>query len=132
MPSCLSLCYSAAENACPVWIRSTQTEPGPTRLMSNHIGLPQTSELGQCTPTVVGQVSKMIVHFVRKHQIWHISRLSYYELIWILGHLKFSPLWLWQPFKKKWPTAVTDMMHICFAGEECRLTVRGYLLIKVQ
>ena len=32
----------------------------------------------------------------------------------------------------KWPTAVTDMMHICFTGEECRLTVKYYLLIKVQ
>ena len=24
----------------------------------------------------------------------------------------------------KWPTAVTDMMHICFTGEECKLTVK--------
>ena len=32
----------------------------------------------------------------------------------------------------KWPTAVTVMMHICLTGEECRLTVKDYLLIKVQ
>ena len=32
----------------------------------------------------------------------------------------------------KWPRAVTVMMHICFTGEECRLTVNDYLLIKVQ
>ena len=32
----------------------------------------------------------------------------------------------------KWPTAVTVMMHICFTGEECRLTVKYYLLIKVK
>ena len=53
-PSCLALCYSAAEYACPVWARSTQytraqDEPGPTRLLPNHLGLPQTNELGQCT-----------------------------------------------------------------------------------
>ena len=29
----------------------TQAEPGPTRLLPNHLGLPQTNELGQCTPT---------------------------------------------------------------------------------
>ena len=28
-----------------------QAEPGPTRLLPNHLGLPQTNELGQCTPT---------------------------------------------------------------------------------
>ena len=28
-----------------------QTEPGPTRLLPNHIGLPQTNEPGQCTST---------------------------------------------------------------------------------
>ena len=28
-----------------------QAEPGPTRLLPHHIGLPQTDELGQCTPT---------------------------------------------------------------------------------
>ena len=28
-----------------------QAEPGPKRLLPNHIGLPQTNELGQCTPT---------------------------------------------------------------------------------
>ena len=51
-PSCLALCYSAAEYACPVWARSTQqAEPGPTRLLPNHLGLPQSNELGQCTPT---------------------------------------------------------------------------------
>ena len=27
-----------------------QAEPGPTRLLPNHVGLPQTNELGQCTP----------------------------------------------------------------------------------
>ena len=27
----------------------------------------------------------------------------------------------------KWPTAVTVMMHICFTGEECSLTVKYYL-----
>ena len=27
-----------------------QAEPGPTRLLPNHLGLPQTNELGQCTP----------------------------------------------------------------------------------
>ena len=32
----------------------------------------------------------------------------------------------------KWPTAVTVMMHICLTGEECRLTVKYYLLMKVQ
>ena len=32
----------------------------------------------------------------------------------------------------KWPTAVTVMMHIGLTGEECRLTVKDYLLIKVQ
>ena len=26
-----------------------QAEPGPTRLLPNHLGLPQTNELGQCT-----------------------------------------------------------------------------------
>ena len=35
-----------------------------------------------------------------KHQIWHTSRVSYYEQIWIFGHLKFSLWWLWQPFFK--------------------------------
>ena len=52
-PSCLILCYSAAEYACPVWARSThaQAEPGPTRLLPNHLGLPQTNELGLCTHT---------------------------------------------------------------------------------
>ena len=29
----------------------TQAEPGPTRLLSNHLGLPQTNELGQRTHT---------------------------------------------------------------------------------
>ena len=47
-PSCLALCCSASEYACPEW---AQTEPGPTRLLPNHLGLPQTSKLGQCTPT---------------------------------------------------------------------------------
>ena len=28
-----------------------QAEPGPTRLLPNHLGLPQTNELGPCTPT---------------------------------------------------------------------------------
>ena len=28
-----------------------QAEPGPTRRLPNHLGLPQTNELGQCTPT---------------------------------------------------------------------------------
>ena len=28
-----------------------QAEPGPTRLLPNHLVLPQTNELGQCTPT---------------------------------------------------------------------------------
>ena len=28
-----------------------QAEPGPTRLLTNHLGLPQTNELGQCTLT---------------------------------------------------------------------------------
>ena len=28
-----------------------QAEPGPTRLLPNHLGLPQTNKLGQCTPT---------------------------------------------------------------------------------
>ena len=28
-----------------------QAEPGPTRLLPNHLGLPQINELGQCTPT---------------------------------------------------------------------------------
>ena len=28
-----------------------QAEPGPTRLLPNHLGLPQSNELGQCTPT---------------------------------------------------------------------------------
>ena len=28
-----------------------QAEPGPTHLLPNHLGLPQTNELGQCTPT---------------------------------------------------------------------------------
>ena len=28
-----------------------QAEPGPTCLLTNHYGLPQTNELGQCTPT---------------------------------------------------------------------------------
>ena len=28
-----------------------QAEPGPTRLLPNHLGLPQTNEVGQCTPT---------------------------------------------------------------------------------
>ena len=28
-----------------------QAEPGPTRLLPNHLGLPQTNELGECTPT---------------------------------------------------------------------------------
>ena len=32
----------------------------------------------------------------------------------------------------KWTTAVTVMMHICFTGDECRLTMKYYLLIKVQ
>ena len=32
----------------------------------------------------------------------------------------------------KWTTAVTVMMHICFTGDECRLTVKYHLLIKVQ
>ena len=32
----------------------------------------------------------------------------------------------------KWPPAVTVMVHICFTGEECRLTVKDYSLIKVQ
>ena len=32
----------------------------------------------------------------------------------------------------KWTTAVTVMMHICLTGDECRLTVKYYLLIKVQ
>ena len=52
-PSCLALCFSASEYACPVWARSTraQAEPGPTRLLPNHIGLPQTNELGQSTHT---------------------------------------------------------------------------------
>ena len=59
------------------------------------------------------------------------SRTSYYEQIWILGNLKFSLWWLWQPFSE-WPTAVTVMMHHCFTGEECRLTVKDYLQIKIQ
>ena len=52
-PSCLGLCYSAAEYACPVWARSTHSRKlnPPTRLQPNHLGLPQTNELGQCTPT---------------------------------------------------------------------------------
>ena len=28
-----------------------QAEPGPTRVLPNNLGLPQTNELGQCTPT---------------------------------------------------------------------------------
>ena len=28
-----------------------QAKPGPTRLLPNHLGLPQTNDLGQCTPT---------------------------------------------------------------------------------
>ena len=32
----------------------------------------------------------------------------------------------------KWTTAVTVMMHICLTGDECRLTVKYDLLIKVQ
>ena len=32
----------------------------------------------------------------------------------------------------KWPPSVTVMMHICFTGEECRLTMKDYLLIRVQ
>ena len=32
----------------------------------------------------------------------------------------------------KWTRAVTVMMHICLTGDECRLTVKYYLLIKVQ
>ena len=53
-PSCLALCYSVAEYACPVWARSAhystraQAEPGSTRLLPNHLGLPQTNELRQC------------------------------------------------------------------------------------
>ena len=57
-PSCLALSYSAAEYACTVWARSlhtrglrAQAEPGLTRLLPNHPGLPQTKKLGQCTPT---------------------------------------------------------------------------------
>ena len=32
----------------------------------------------------------------------------------------------------KWPTAVNVMMHICFTGEECRLTVvnKGPVMVK--
>ena len=50
-PSCLALCYSAAEYACRVGKVCTrvQAEPGPTRLLPNHFGLPQTNELRQCT-----------------------------------------------------------------------------------
>ena len=57
-PSCLAVSYSAAEYACTVWARSlhtqglrAQAEPGLTRLLPNHLGLLQTNELGQCTPT---------------------------------------------------------------------------------
>ena len=32
----------------------------------------------------------------------------------------------------KWMTAVPVMMHICLTGDECRLTVKYCLLIKVQ
>ena len=35
-------------------------------------------------------------------------------------------------FFSKWTTAVTVMMHICLTGDECRLTVKYYLLTKVQ
>ena len=31
--------------------KRAQAEPGPTRLLPNHLGVPQTNELGQCTPT---------------------------------------------------------------------------------
>ena len=51
-PSCLALCYSAVRLACvgKVYTRA-QAEPGPTRLLPNHLGLPQTNELGQRTHT---------------------------------------------------------------------------------
>ena len=55
-PSCHALCYSAAEYACHVWASlkvytRTQAEPSPTRLLPNHLGLPQTNELGQSAHT---------------------------------------------------------------------------------
>ena len=49
----------------------------------------------------MGQLSITIVHFVRKApNLAHTSSLSYYEQIWILGHLKIfdgSGKWLPQP-----------------------------------
>ena len=50
-PSCFALCYSAAEYALPCmnkFYTCAQAQPGPTRLLPNHLGLPQTNELGQC------------------------------------------------------------------------------------
>ena len=51
-PSCLALSYSAAEYACTLWARSlhtqglrAQAEPGLTRLLPNHPGLPQTDSV---------------------------------------------------------------------------------------
>ena len=49
----IALCYSCRIRLfCvgKVYTRA-QAEPGPTRLLPNHLGLPQTNELGQCTLT---------------------------------------------------------------------------------
>ena len=34
---------------CGQGLHTRPAEPGPTRLLPNHLGLPQTNELGQCT-----------------------------------------------------------------------------------
>ena len=48
-PSCLALCRVRLSCVGKVYT-SAQAEPGPTRLLPNHLGLPQTNKLGQCTP----------------------------------------------------------------------------------
>ena len=57
IPSCLALCYSAAEYACPVLTRSTHAHKLYARLLPNHLGLHQTNELEQCTPTVLACIA---------------------------------------------------------------------------
>ena len=50
-PSCLLLsCRIRLPCVGKVYTRA-QAEPGLIRLLQNHLGLPQTNELGQCTPT---------------------------------------------------------------------------------
>ena len=73
--------------------------------------------------TVHGLQLNKLHHF---KQIWHTSRVSYYEHISGYWAISNSASDGWGSHFSKWPTSDTVMMHICLTGEECRLTVKDY------